>query len=295
MVFKVSAIVKNVIQLFPLFRSKNQLAYLNRSYPLRETPRPYDPTVDIEEKLYLTKEKSDVGILMLHGFSSTTDCWNDWPEELHKLGYSVSAPLLPGHGLTDFKNTFKYNHKDWLDGVQRSYNELSKNSHKVVVIGHSLGAALSILLSHRVKPEGLMLVTPALHPSFFMSFLERLDFLVKKFPGITFPAVVSGDIESPSGSELCYSILSGHMLSCLQSAMREAVLTLPELSPDIDVSFVIGEKDRLLSSEKLTKDFDKLRVKNKKLITYPNSGHVITKDNAALELFKEILDLIERV
>ena len=42
-------------------------------------------------------EGGEVGILLIHGFTATTAEVRPLAEFLHKNGYTVAGPLLPGH------------------------------------------------------------------------------------------------------------------------------------------------------------------------------------------------------
>ena len=77
-------------------------------------------------------------------------------------GFSVSAPLLPGHGTTP-EDLNRAEYEDWIATVESAYQNLSEFCENVLVGGESMGAVLAMHLA-QTYPEisGLMLFSPAL-------------------------------------------------------------------------------------------------------------------------------------
>jgi carboxylesterase len=103
-----------------------------------------------------------VGVLLVHGFTATTVEVRDLARSLLAAGYTVSAPLLPGH----YTQPADLNHvrwQDWVEAVERSYIHLSAECHTVVVGGESTGGLLALYLASR-HPEvaAVLAYAPAL-------------------------------------------------------------------------------------------------------------------------------------
>ena len=89
---------------------------------------------------------SKKGVMIIHGFSSTTFETRPLAEFLADKGFRVSARNLPGHGTTvEDCNTTKFH--DWLDFVEINLAELSSDCDELYVIGLSMGAVLSLYLA----------------------------------------------------------------------------------------------------------------------------------------------------
>ncbi|MBN2677697.1 MAG: alpha/beta fold hydrolase [Anaerolineaceae bacterium] len=103
-----------------------------------------------------------VGFLLLHGFTATTTEVRLLAGKLHKDGYTISAPLLPGHGTTPVDmNRCKW--QDWYGAVESHYLELKQKVDTVFVGGESMGALLGLLLASRQPGiRGLLCYSPAL-------------------------------------------------------------------------------------------------------------------------------------
>ena len=82
-------------------------------------------------------------------------------ERLARDGFSVDLPLLPGHGTSpeDLKTT---SWQDWCQAAEAALLSLQERCDAVVVVGLSMGGALSLWLGTR-HPElkALVLINPA--------------------------------------------------------------------------------------------------------------------------------------
>lgn len=109
-----------------------------------------------------TYQGGKTGLLLLHGFTATTAEVRPLGERLHAAGYTVSAPLLPGHG-THPADLNQVRWQDWLQTAEVEYQELAAECDEVWVAGESMGGLLCLLLAAR-HPEikGLLLYAPAL-------------------------------------------------------------------------------------------------------------------------------------
>jgi alpha-beta hydrolase superfamily lysophospholipase len=92
-------------------------------------------------------EGGPCGVLLLHGFTATPVEVKLVGRYLHQRGYTVSGPLLPGHGTTiESINACRW--RDWVDHAARAYAELAARCARVFVGGESLAA---ILLGARIS------------------------------------------------------------------------------------------------------------------------------------------------
>lgn len=111
-----------------------------------------------------TLRSGPVAVLMIHGFTGSPLSVKPWAEELHKMGFTVHVPLLPGHGSTiDAMN--KTTWRDWYAEVLQSFHQLRTQHERVFVAGFSMGGALALHLAAEQNRaiEGLMLVNPSIH------------------------------------------------------------------------------------------------------------------------------------
>ena len=91
------------------------------------------------------------GVLLCHGFTATTAEVRLLAEYLYQQGYTVAAPLLPGHGTTP-QDCNRYTWQDWYASIEQAYAQLAEHCSRVVVGGESTGALLTLRLA-ALHPE----------------------------------------------------------------------------------------------------------------------------------------------
>jgi len=112
-------------------------------------------------RLFIIKGERQV-FCLLHGFTATTAEVRPLGERLHAAGYTVSAPLLPGHG-THPDDLNKVRWQDWVQAAESEYEKLSSQCDEVWVAGQSMGGLLCLVLAAKTpKITGLLLYAPAL-------------------------------------------------------------------------------------------------------------------------------------
>lgn len=125
-----------------------------------------------------------VGILLIHGYSATTAEVRLLAQELHAKGYTISAPLLPGHG-TSPEQANKYSWKDWVETAESAYQHLATQCDQVFVGGESTGALLALFLgSGHPEISGLLIYAPALRLNLTTLDKIRLNLLAPFIPYI---------------------------------------------------------------------------------------------------------------
>lgn len=104
-------------------------------------------------------------VLVVHGFADTTQSVRALAEHLHRVhGWTVHAPLLPGHGrtLADFDASSSV---QWRAHVREAYAALKSTHTTVALIGLSMGGALATLeAANDPSLPALVLLVPYLTP-----------------------------------------------------------------------------------------------------------------------------------
>ena len=89
-----------------------------------------------------------VGVLCVHGFTGTPYEMRYLGTRLHAAGYTVSGPLLPGHG-TRPEDLDALRWTDWAGAVEDAFDKLRASCRRVAVVGQSLGGLLALHLASR--------------------------------------------------------------------------------------------------------------------------------------------------
>jgi carboxylesterase len=107
-----------------------------------------------------------LGVLLIHGLTATTAEVRPLAEWLHRLGYSVAAPLLPGH-YTQPADLNRVQWQNWAESVDEMYNRLKTDCQRIVAGGESTGALLALnLAGEHPEIDALLLYAPALKLNF---------------------------------------------------------------------------------------------------------------------------------
>lgn len=96
------------------------------------------------EPFFIDKGKK-IGVLLLHGFSSTPYQFRELAQYFSSKNISVSAPLTAGHGTTPSEMA-KTGIKEWKESIKEAYLELAGKVEKIVIIGNSFGGNLAFYL-----------------------------------------------------------------------------------------------------------------------------------------------------
>jgi carboxylesterase len=107
-------------------------------------------------------EGQSTGIMLIHGYRASTAEMRPLGEFLHKQGFTVSGPLLPGHN-TYPKDINNFTWQDWVATAENAYTKLASHCDRVWVGGESTGGLISLYLAAN-HPEimGLLTYAPAL-------------------------------------------------------------------------------------------------------------------------------------
>ncbi|QJR36662.1 alpha/beta hydrolase [Gemmatimonas groenlandica] len=100
-------------------------------------------------------------VLLLHGFNDTAQSMAYLGAKLQARGWTVRAPLLPGHGRDLATMANESRAARWREAVLAEYDALRREYDAVTVVGQSMGGALALLLAtERPDIPALVLLAP---------------------------------------------------------------------------------------------------------------------------------------
>ena len=102
---------------------------------------------------FLLPGTSDRGILLIHGFTSSPYHFRKAAEFFHLRDYTVSAPLLPGHG-THPRHLNHVHRKDWYVAINGALRALVRRTPRITVVGDSFGGILAFILAALSEDRG---------------------------------------------------------------------------------------------------------------------------------------------
>lgn len=98
---------------------------------------------------------SQIGCLLLHGFTSSPDEQRELGQHLAQRGFSVLAVRLFGHA-TQEADMNRARYRDWIACAEDGYHMLRSSCDHLFPIGLSMGAALSLILAARWPTSGVV-------------------------------------------------------------------------------------------------------------------------------------------
>jgi carboxylesterase len=144
---------------------------------------------------------ADTGVLALHGFTGNPSSMRAIAEACAAAGHHVELPRLPGHGTT-IEDMLTTSWKDWSHEVLDAYGRLAERADRIVVIGLSMGGALTLWTGlERPETKGLICVNPATRPQ-GDDVVEMLTEFVSE--GTEIMPGIGSDIADPDVTEIAY-------------------------------------------------------------------------------------------
>ncbi len=144
---------------------------------------------------------SRFGALVIHGLTSNPDSMRAIAKALGASGFHVELPLLPGHG-TVMEDLVPIRWSDFVGTVEAAYTALAARVDKIVVVGLSLGGALTLRVgANHPEVAGLVCINPVAEPQVpeIIEMLQgMLDGGTEVLPG------VRGDLADPDATESGY-------------------------------------------------------------------------------------------
>lgn len=108
--------------------------------------------------------KHELGILILHGFTSSLDSINILEHPLQILNLPVRMPILRGHGAESPTALQGITWRDWVCDAEAALRALINDVDKVIVIGHGMGGLLALMLAANCNTQidSLVLAAPSI-------------------------------------------------------------------------------------------------------------------------------------
>lgn len=228
-----------------------------------------------------------IGILCLHGFTVTPASFYKYGRVFMQKGYSVSIPMLPGHGETP-EALSKIKWTEWLDCTIENYDILRKKCDHVFVMGSSLGGVLALQLATlRNDVTKLFLLAPAIEPSPLFK-IGKCLFGFFDLIKVRYWFHIAGDTKNPNLYEIGYKRTPLSALSELYDCIQQAQLILPQVHTDTLIFQARTDHETDPKGAEVT--YQKISSRNKEIVWLDNSYHAITQDYCG----KEVLDRILR-
>ena len=233
------------------------------------------------------QEEGSYGVLLLHGFGDTPQTLALLARRLRKTGYSVLAPLLPGHGR-NLEAFGKSRASEWIAAAKNAYVEMRTRHDSVSVVGLSMGGALAaITASGQSEIPALVLIAPYMGMPRWMRIAAATHLLWGKLVGQVngrSPESIHDPIEREKN--LAYGYITGRELHELSTVVRRARKSLTDVrAPTLIIQ---SREDPRCSPATAEFTLRTLGSAEKELVWTEGAGHIITVDYGRERVFAEV-------
>jgi carboxylesterase len=233
---------------------------------------------------------SDIGVLLLHGFTGAPGSMRGWADHLADAGYTVRLPLLPGHG-TRWQDMNRTTFDDWLAEATSAFQDLAASRRAVFICGLSMGGTLALRLAE-LYPDavaGIALVNPSVLTERWDAkwLLPWVNRVVPRFPGIT------SDIAKPGVTEPGYEHIPTKAAYSLSRAWPVVRAGLPTITAP--VLLMHSTVDHVVEPVNATVVRAEIGSTDVTDIELTRSYHVATLDYDADLIFTTSVEFIEKV
>ncbi|NCZ58065.1 MAG: alpha/beta fold hydrolase [Actinobacteria bacterium] len=232
-------------------------------------------------------ENKEIGVLLVHGFTGTPASMRPWAHYLNERGYTVSVPLIPGHGTT-WHDLNHVSWQEWPAKVEAELLQLKKKCSKVFLCALSMGGGNSLYVAahNQGMIDGIVLVNPMIHiPGVQIKFVHIISRIQKS------RASVGDDIKKPGITEWGYDALPLKGVAQLYKYLKLARAGLPKIQTPTLVFHSIDDHILPVSNTEII--MAELGSSEKKRIELANSYHVATLDYDAETIFENSRLFIE--
>lgn len=249
---------------------------------MHKSPIFQNPESDGGSFFWTGEPSQTTAILIFHGFTATTVEVRPMAKFLNEHGYTVSGPLLPGHGVSPEElNRTRYT--DWIEAAENSYLELKSKYEHVMVMGESMGGLCTLWLASQHQEIGrIMVFAPALN----IPKLWQTRFL---WPFAAYKHKTNVDLSSPWQGFNVIPLRAAAQLHKFQQVVRKKL-------PHIQQPTLVfqGKLDRTINPLSSPEVLEWISSDESELVWLEESGHCILLDKQFDFVKKVCLEFIQK-
>lgn len=233
-------------------------------------------------------EGNDIGVLVIHGFTGSTQSVLPLAEAFAKEGFTVLVPRLTGHGISP-EELAKASFQDWLQDVEEALDELRLHADKIFITGLSMGGALTLYLAENYHDIlGIMPINAAIDMPEFRAFYRS-----QKLAGETYIDGIGSDIKKAGVTELAYP---ASPVKSMADVIKIMEIVRNDLDKVVCPTMIFSSTiDHVVPPANSQHIFDTISSEEKFLVKLEDSYHVATLDNDAEKIIQDSLQFIDQV
>ncbi len=240
--------------------------------------------------------RSPFGVLVIHGFTATLDSVRLLSLSLQEFGIPLSVPLLTGHGASSPEALRGVKWEQWMADAEEALLKLSLEAEQIIVIGHSMGALLSLNLAVRYQNriDSLVLATTAIKLVSVLGPDRPLHFAAPLLGKI----IKNWELKSDVSEQECangtphYSWVPTDAIISFFELIKESLQILDRVN--VPVLIIHNRKESTVLPESAIMLYNRIATPcpDKSLIWLERSGHQIFCDCERENAVKAIIDYV---
>lgn len=228
-----------------------------------------------------TFEEGEQAVLLLHGFTGTTNHMKMLGKYLHEKGYTVHAPLYKGHGLSAEELT-KTTPEAWWESAYEGYKFLQNQGYKeITVCGISMGGVFACKLATLFPVKNLITMCAPMAKREKDSLMKRMLSYAKTYKEFEGKAAEVIQEEVKALEQMPFEALADFNDMVLETSKSLHRITAPTL-------IIQGCLDDHVYQASAEIIYEGVSSTHKTLKWYEESGHVITMDKEKMHVFEDV-------
>jgi len=243
---------------------------------------------------------NEIGCLVTHGFMASPGEVGWAGQYLAEQGYTVYVPRLTGHGI-DPAHMSRMTWQDWYAQVLDGYHILLQQCETIIVIGHSMGGLLSLLLAAEHPVDALVVSASPYNLSENRLGMRLANYINYVMPYTDHPgdpeleAQILAEQEKRGVEQIGrvhykkWSSKAVHQFYLLEKAVQANIsrVTVP-------LFLLYAEQDETGSPEQAKQIAAGVRSKEVETYLLKDGGHIIFQDSGREEAFQALADFVAR-
>jgi len=230
-----------------------------------------------------------VGVLMLHGFTSSVRTVDGIVPQLEEAGIPYRIPVLRGHG-THYTDLEGVTSQDWYDDAEAALLDLAKEVDKVVVAGFSMGGLVAINLGIRHPDEVAGVVTWAAA----MRYKDPLAPVAPMLSGVirSWPMPNPYNDKSLAMNSENYPKMMTDAFGSLLNYSKETENRLPQL--EVPVCVMQSKKDTIVDPVAANIIYRDVSSEHREIHWFTESGHEMGQDLEHDAVFARTMEFVSK-